>query len=136
MASVLPSLLSDRRTATMFLPAVSFGYLYSSYQTLSICIDLGLNWSPVTLLVASLVSTVTGAILYGSRLNRDVIFNNDSWWANGLQMANLGLTLVSLVVLLLYLCSGDLVVVLLSILAIALLIITTTEQIIEQLTRT
>lgn len=134
MADGFLSLLDQKRSETVFLPAVSFGYIYAEYNALVVCPSLAavlpsFGWQQISFLAFAAGSTVLAAYMY-ARPEPD----QPSTLADIVSITtvvtalHLFLLAASFGELLVRVCSGNTVIVGLVLLYSALLIIRITEK--------
>lgn len=135
MAEGLLDLLQNRSEA-VFLPVVSFGYIYAKHESLTTCTAVtelfpSLGYSPTAFLWLALGSTILASFMYGAGGNpdkptelRDLL--SLPMFASGLHILLMAISFVELIS---RVCSGDLIVLGLAFLYVALAVIQVTEQV-------
>lgn len=135
MAKGLLDLLQNRSEA-VFLPVISFGYIYAKHESLTMCTAVteilpSFGYSSTIFLWLALGSTILASFMYGVGGNpdkptelRDLL--SLPMFASGLHIL---LMIFSFVELIARVCSGDLIILGLAFLYIALAIIQLTEQV-------
>lgn len=128
--------LLQNRSEAVFLPVVSFGYIYAKHESLTTCAAVteslpSLGYSPSVFLWVALGSTILASFMYGAGENpdkptelRDLL--SLPMLASGLHIL---LMVFSFVELIARVCSGDLIILGLAFLYIALAVIQVTEQV-------
>jgi len=134
MAKGILDLLQNRAEA-VFLPVISFGYIYAKYDSLTTCSSIttqlpSIGLPPITFLWLALIGTVIASYMYGVNENpsipqelEDVL--NLPTFASVIQIV---LMIVSFVELLERVCSGNVIVLGLTFLYLSLVIIRVTER--------
>lgn len=112
--------MGENREESAFLPAVSYGYVFTKYNELSICsFGIGLPWFTLGDTVYALLSIITistGSLVYvlasyegPSGEIRDSVDEGFARKLDHTLFINLPLTLLAPLVLLLRVCNGDLI---------------------------
>ncbi|MFB6185817.1 MAG: hypothetical protein ABEI86_02980 [Halobacteriaceae archaeon] len=135
MSSSFLSLLDQNRPQTVFLPAVTFGYIYANYGSFPTCSWIvgflpSVGGSRITFLWLAVGSTVLAAYMYGTRTSpeqprevRDL--GSVAAVTSIMQFLLLGWSFLELIV---RTCSRDIIVFGLFLLYLALIVITVTEN--------
>jgi|AntDeeMinimDraft_4_1070355.scaffolds.fasta_scaffold04497_3 hypothetical protein len=135
MAKGLLDLLQNRSEA-VFLPVISFGYIYSKHKSLTTCGTVtetlpSLGYSSNVFLWLALGSTILASFMYGAGGNPDKPTEPRDLLSLPMfaSVLHILLMVLSFVELIARVCSGDLLILGLAFLYIALAVIQVTEQV-------
>ena len=134
MAKGILDLLQNRAEA-VFLPVISFGYIYSEYDSLATCESITIllpatGLPPITFLWLALIGTIIASYMYGLNENPNIPQGVEDvlGLSTFVSVIQISLMIISFVELSERVCSGDIIVLGLTCLYLSLVIIRITEK--------